>query len=261
MPSGRSKKTKFTPPPNTIVFSAELPKTHNALSQPEEWNGQWEMLCQNPALNASMCLLAKIQATTGDDEEYASFSSLFATTCEVQSRIGRCATVCFAHRDFEARWTQTTVETRRKHALIALSEACSMARNLNDARLYCGDVLTLNHLCEDPRVLIDLVKSIIPEDITVTPKMPAYMLNDEWKTLREQGEKNTRRTAHERLCLEEILILRTKLICESLLTQQPLLNAHRFCCRIYDVLFLRRKTSQSDGRKNSQASASFQPDP
>ena len=69
--------------------------------------------------------------------------------------------------DFEGKWMAASVDERKKHALVGLSNGCGIAQNLNTSRMYCSKELRLEHLSTNGRVVIDLLTAIAPENLTV----------------------------------------------------------------------------------------------
>ena len=140
------------------------------------------------------------------------YSTLSQSTCESRFRLGLLGLYALEHHNFEQRWKDASMEDRRKHVLIGLSRSCAIARNLNDARMYCGDVLKLGHLSQDAQVLLDLLTDIIPEDCSIVPKTPNFFPNAVWNSsqaMRERSGMNELEKVH----MAEAMILRTKLIC------------------------------------------------
>ncbi|KAJ7275080.1 hypothetical protein C8J57DRAFT_241085 [Mycena rebaudengoi] len=101
---------------------------------------------------------------------------------------------------------------RGKHILIGLTDACSIARNLHDTRIYCGRELRLSHLQGDGRVVLDMLKSIMVEDILKVPEEPKYIPNTAWDSFADVQRRSVANDS-EKLALASILLLRTKLIC------------------------------------------------
>ena len=119
-----------------------------------------------------ICLTHAVSVTfKGIFDQYSTPSH---STCESRFRLGVLGLYALEHPYFEQRWKDTSMEDRRKHVLIGLSRSCAIARNLNDARMYCGDVLKLGHLSRDAQVLLDLLTDIIPKDCSIVPKNPLY---------------------------------------------------------------------------------------
>ena len=139
------------------------------------------------------------------------YSTLSQSTCESRFRLGLLGLYALEH-NFEQRWKDVSMEDRRKHVLIGLSRSCAIAQNLNDARMYCGDVLKLGHLSQDAQVLLDFLTGIIPEDCSIVPKTPYFFPNavcDSSQAMKERSGINELEKVH----VAEAMILRTKLIC------------------------------------------------
>ncbi|KAK0444953.1 uncharacterized protein EV420DRAFT_1648677 [Desarmillaria tabescens] len=138
------------------------------------------------------------------------YSRLLQNTLGLRFDIGVEAVDLLLYHDLESKWLAATRATRRQHALVGLSEAGAIARNLNEARRFTGDILTLENLSKEGHTLIDLLKAIIPDDISVLPKTPCHFPNAAWDSLREERQKNG--TEFEKLWLAEAHMLRSKLI-------------------------------------------------
>ncbi|KAL0058836.1 hypothetical protein AAF712_014463 [Marasmius tenuissimus] len=194
----------------------DIPRTHLALANPEEWNAQWEELLALGVFNPQMIMTNYIaqakarRATVSEVMDQAAF--LYTVTCELQYRIGVRAVNALNNHDFERRWLEAGVDIRRKHALRGLSEACAMARNLNDSRAACYDVLRLDYLSETGPTFITLLKDLIPEDISDVPKTAYYVPNKEWEDFKVKLERLNAPNTLPRAVFDDTYILRTKLI-------------------------------------------------
>ncbi|KAF9042577.1 hypothetical protein BDZ89DRAFT_270471 [Hymenopellis radicata] len=87
---------------------------------------------------------------------YQEYSSLLSSTCEIQHRVGVRA--LHYYERLETAWMNSTRQERRKHVLIGMSTVCSKARNLNDARGYCGDYVRLEKLSREPATFLDFLR-------------------------------------------------------------------------------------------------------
>lgn len=198
-----------------IVYSTvNLPKTHDATKIPAEWNAHWEKLCAQDIFSPKTCLSHAMSDQQRTSERiFDQYSELLQNTREVQYRIGIRGLHALTNLDFEQLWEKASVEDRRKHVLIGLSEPCASARNLNEARMYCGDVLKLRHLSQDAHVLLNLLSDIIPQDASVVPAAPYFIPNESWDRFIAEKERNGM-TELEKAYIAEAMILRTELICK-----------------------------------------------
>ncbi|KAJ7166146.1 hypothetical protein C8R46DRAFT_1275905 [Mycena filopes] len=196
-----------------------LPAMQDALTQPERWNLHWENTTRSvdrvkpSVLVDSMAEeISAIQLDSSLLEHQAILSNLRYT----QTMLTVDAAKYFAEHDLEKRWMEAGPDLRGKHILIGLADACSIARNLHDARLYCDRELRLAHLRTDGRTLLDLLKAVtfpvetilqrgMPEEPTLLPH-PAW---DDFAAAQARGSPNDR----EKFALASIRTLRTKLIC------------------------------------------------
>ncbi|SJL05404.1 uncharacterized protein ARMOST_08771 [Armillaria ostoyae] len=195
----------------TVTVTFELPRTQHALSKPEEWNTSWERLCSSGLLSPPLCLDIALKMEPRETGAMAfEYSRLLQNTLGLRFDIGREGVDALLYENLESKWLAAAPATRRQHALVGLSEAGAIARNLNEARRFTGDILTLDNLSKEGRVLIDLLKAIIPDDISVLPKTPCHFSNPAWDSLREARQKSG--TEYEKLWLAEAHMLRSKLI-------------------------------------------------
>ncbi|KAK0232916.1 hypothetical protein IW262DRAFT_1290107 [Armillaria fumosa] len=195
----------------TATVTFELPRTQHALSKPEEWNISWEHLCNSGLLSPPICLDIALKMEPRDTGAMAfEYSRLLQNTLGLRFDIGREGVDALLYENLESKWLAATPAIRRQHALVGLSEAGAIARNLNEARRFTGDILTLDNLSKEGRVLVGLLKAIIPDDISVLPKTPCHFPNPTWDSLREARQNSG--TEYEKLWLAEAQMLRSKLI-------------------------------------------------
>jgi hypothetical protein len=133
-------------------------------------------------------------------------------TRAIQRNITEEALHHFTHNDFEAKWMKAGADVRGRHILGAMAAVCSKARNLNEARAYCPEI-RLMRLRLDGKVFLNLLKSVMLEDASFIPSEPIYVSHPGWDAW-AAGKKNLNATEAIKIALAEILILRTKLICE-----------------------------------------------
>ncbi|KAJ8087122.1 hypothetical protein PM082_005950 [Marasmius tenuissimus] len=194
----------------------DMPRVHDALKNPEEWDKQWETILTQLDPSPEMVYLDSVRQSkmrfrdVSDLLQY--YAILYTQTCEVQHRVGGRACAFLLHKDLEQRWVDAGEAVRRKHTLRALSEACSMAKNLNDARNSCGDILRLKSLSKDGKTFISLLKAMIPEDLSDIPKTPYHFPEPRWEALQKHVEKSFSANSIEKVTFDNTLVLRTKLI-------------------------------------------------
>ncbi|KAI0094203.1 hypothetical protein BDY19DRAFT_911724 [Irpex rosettiformis] len=80
------------------------------------------------------------------------------------------------------------------------------------ARAYSSDVLRLDYLSRDGEVVLRLLREVVPQDISVTPKEPHWIRCQEWDVESQRVERDAEMTEEEKGDLLEVLVLRTKLI-------------------------------------------------
>ncbi|KAF9042576.1 hypothetical protein BDZ89DRAFT_1156163 [Hymenopellis radicata] len=192
-----------------VTTAFELPKTQHALAAPEKWNQDWETLLKKGLVTPRDCLYDLVNTwRLGIDKMYNEYSGLLSSTCEVQHRVGVRALQHYER--LETAWMNSTRQERRKHVLIGMSTVCSKAKNLNDARGYCDDHVRLEKLSREPATFLDLLKSLILDDLSKVPRTPRHIPHAEWDRYSAKIERSG--TEMEKICMRHLIILRTKLI-------------------------------------------------
>ncbi|KAJ7656786.1 hypothetical protein DFH06DRAFT_1198572 [Mycena polygramma] len=188
-----------------------------ALKAPEAWNAAWEGLFCHPQVTAPphifKCKLAEWARMPGVEarmlgEQETNRRGL----CGLQFDVTR---ECITHfSTFEMNWMTATPVARRKHILGGLSQVCATAVNLNEARASCASELRLGRLSSDGKIFLDLLKSVLLEDVSFVPNTPIYVSDPEWDKLSAGHQLLINNV--ERLALAHLLLMRTKLICHVL---------------------------------------------
>ena len=206
----------------------DMPRVQDALKNPEEWDKQWETVLTQLDPSPEMVFLDSVRhskmvrRSVSDLLEY--YAILYTQTCEVQYRVGGRACAFLLHKDLERRWIEAGEVVRRKHALRALSEACSMAKNLNDARNSCGDILRLRKLSRDGKTLISLLQAMIPEDLSDVPKTPYYFPEPRWEALQGHVERFFPANSIERVTFDNAVSVSNSFSDDSLIDICPLIS-------------------------------------
>ncbi|KAJ7457884.1 hypothetical protein FB451DRAFT_590148 [Mycena latifolia] len=204
-----------------VAVPLALPVMQDALRQPEKWNSDWEKITQTVDRLQSpsdLVHLAAIQLTMDSarmDSSFMEYQTLLGRLCHVQAWLTTDVILDSTRDDLEAKWMNASPELRGKHILIGFSNVCSIAKNLHDARLYCGRELRLSHLRKDGRAVLDLLDAVIVEGTLKVPDQPRYIPHPGWNALTESQQRSAP-TDVEKLALANILLLRTKLICHIL---------------------------------------------
>ncbi|KAF9072417.1 hypothetical protein BDP27DRAFT_412017 [Rhodocollybia butyracea] len=189
----------------------EPPKPQHAKERPEEWNRRWESLIPLPLdptiyLQHSMQTCAvKPNGLAAATDEYA---QLLSGTLLLRADV--TSTLKLAFPSFAPTWQSSSVETRKKHALIGLSEACSASLNLNLSRMITGDILTLGKLCNDWNTVVDLLQKITPKDDKDAKSLQSFP-GKSWDDFIKRQERLPADKTRE-VVLAEMKVLRTKLI-------------------------------------------------
>ncbi|KAJ7127681.1 hypothetical protein C8R44DRAFT_733119 [Mycena epipterygia] len=198
------------------VISVDCPKIEDALKDPVKWNAEWER-AMDPSnhftpidfYEADIRLYA-IRSKEYLDASYVIYPVLVRQTLELQ--------VCllqdiftFRSKGFDDKWLRADPSLHEKHVLVGLSRACSGAHNLHYARRLCPTELNITYLTKDGHYFLNLLKSVIPEDVSHPPTRLAYFSHLDWDDLRAYHERSSPHDL-EKLCYQTMLILRTKLI-------------------------------------------------
>ncbi|KAJ7618005.1 hypothetical protein FB45DRAFT_1103352 [Roridomyces roridus] len=231
------------------MISLPLPLPGLALTEPEQWNNEWEAVLRRPMMTPEFCFSSMLNDNQqlGLDICLDAYPDLLSGTCAVQRTLTVEALQSFSNRDFENRWMRATPDARRKHLLAALAAVCSKARNLNGARAYCAPEIRLMRLRLSGTVFIDLLRSAMLDDVTYIPSTPRYVSHPKWDEFAAlQGARNS--DDLERVSLAEMMVLRTKFICYFL---------HFTLCSFhgleYPVLMVTKEHKSIERAKDPQA--------
>ncbi|KAJ7502576.1 hypothetical protein B0H11DRAFT_1989200 [Mycena galericulata] len=198
-----------------------LPLTSDALADPEKWNSDWEAHLRRsfnifPA-GPMLCFyteVAYLSQLNLVDEALSHYSMAVNDTCGVQFDLTKDAVRFLSSDDLEAKWLRASPDLRREHLLRGMVGVCSKARNLNEARAYAPEI-RLSRLRLDGKVLLDLLKSVMIDDLSFVPSTPIYVTHPGWDAFAEEQRKQND-TDVGKVALAQILLLRTKLICHVL---------------------------------------------
>ncbi|KAJ7018249.1 hypothetical protein C8F04DRAFT_1328447 [Mycena alexandri] len=155
------------------------PEIEDVLRDPAKWNADWERMSH---INPIHWYRRELR-----DQKLLSKAMLDARYCRIPA-------------------------VREKHVLVGLTTSCAAAHNLHHARRLCPRELNVPRLTKDGKFLIDLLKSVVPEDLTAPPTQVKHFAHPDWDALREYHDKANPKDA-DKLCHQEMLMLRTKLIC------------------------------------------------
>ncbi|KAI0341118.1 hypothetical protein BDW22DRAFT_1430272 [Trametopsis cervina] len=211
-------------PPSVILINPHMfPGIEDARDSPSIWNTHWEgfyrsypyLIEPRNALDLA-CAHKKLDGTAhssnpsgGDRYGYV---REYESTCEIRHRVGAKAAEAFAQDDLEERWVAAPASTRRRHALVAMAGIAAQAKYLNIARCYCADILHTEFLGNNGKVLLTMLKLIIPNDISVVPTELYDFAERRWDALRAQFARDANAPNFEKSVLSEVLLHRTKLI-------------------------------------------------
>ncbi|KAJ7455747.1 hypothetical protein FB451DRAFT_1564787 [Mycena latifolia] len=194
------------------------PEIEDVLRDTAKWNADWERVNQ-----AGFTPMAWYHRALHDekytskallDARYAGYPVLVRQTLDLQ--IGLIQDVYgFRHLEFDEKWLRADPVVREKHVFVGFTTSCSAAHNLHFARRLCPTELSVPRLIQHGKYLIDLLKAIIPEDLTARPTQVKHFAHPDWDALLEYHEKS-KPSDVDKLCYQEMLILRTKLICHVL---------------------------------------------
>ncbi|PPR02568.1 hypothetical protein CVT26_011956 [Gymnopilus dilepis] len=206
-----------------LVF--KMPPFYKAKESPEEWDAEYEDLFKQIAtfdfprhyFDREVFQDRTIKQHLHQDK-LLRYSSLVQSTCQLQDGLSRmiacvtllCKDTLRTNDNFAARWMMASAAVRKKHALIGIAAACSVAHDLNEARILCSEELRVSRLSDDGRVLLNLFSSISRQDTSCNPTEPKYFPSTIWDRTRSSHANSSDEV--EKLVLNYIIILRTKLI-------------------------------------------------
>ncbi|KAJ7455734.1 hypothetical protein FB451DRAFT_1277306 [Mycena latifolia] len=188
------------------------PEIEDVLRDPVKWNADWERASHFTPISwyqrevQDQSFLNKAML----DARYLAYPSLASTTLTLQ--IGLVHEIRAILHLFDDKWLLADPAVRAKHMLVGLTTSCSAAHNLHFARRLCPTELSLSRHRRDGKYLIVLLKALLPEDPTASPTEVKHFAHPDWDTLREYYERSNPSDV-DKLCYQEMLILRTKLIC------------------------------------------------
>ncbi|KAJ7121974.1 hypothetical protein C8R43DRAFT_1136254 [Mycena crocata] len=217
----RTHLSSFPLPP--IIFMVTpllIPTADDAIRDPIKWNSDWEnVLRKNFAMfpeGPTRCFdfhISDILSVEGrQDIAMSGLQTLVLQTCGGQLYLSIEALSYFTSHNFEARWMAASADERGKHILRGMAAVCSKASNLNEARILCAPELRLSRLRLDGKVFLNLLKSLMLEDVSDLPSTPGVLSHPGWDAWAEdRRRRNT--TDIQKLVLERMLLFRTKLMC------------------------------------------------
>ncbi|KAK7001490.1 MYND-type domain-containing protein [Favolaschia claudopus] len=202
-----------------------LPGMHNAMSDPVKWNAEWEALAEqakdtgiwSPANFVESSATQLAAASDGMDSSMLEYQSLLGSLMSLQLALTRDALRYFG-QNLESKWLNAGATQRGQHIMVGLTNACAIAKNLHDARMYCSQDFDLVRLRKNGKIILGWLKAVIfpdadkeqePEWETLKPK---YVPNPAWDAFIAQQQQSTL-SESEKLALGTILVLRSKLLC------------------------------------------------
>ncbi|KAJ7713553.1 hypothetical protein B0H16DRAFT_1899476 [Mycena metata] len=194
-----------------------LPRIQDALKQPERWNSDWENITGStgrwlePSVLVDLVAVPLAGQPLKMDASLLEHQSILRDLCQTQAHLTAVALTYFARENLEDRWMKAAPDLRGKHILIGLINACSIAKNLHDARVYCGRELTLSHLRSDGRTVLDLLKAVMLPEAAI-PKQPKLVPHPAWDAFAAAQARGFPNDS-KKYALASILTLRTKLLC------------------------------------------------
>ncbi|KAJ7141752.1 hypothetical protein C8R43DRAFT_587587 [Mycena crocata] len=188
------------------------PSIEDTLKDTLKWNADYERM--NSYFSPLMCYKRDLADQAGQtiqmrDARNAQYPLLVGQTVSQQVTLIQDI-FTFRNLCFDEKWQSAEVEMRKKHVLVGLAAACSGAHNLHATRKYCPE-LSVPYLSGDARHFLDLLKSVIPEDMSAPPTAVTHFAHPDWDAVCAHHQRSNPGDFARR-CYEETLILRTKLI-------------------------------------------------
>ncbi|KAF7358025.1 MYND-type domain-containing protein [Mycena venus] len=200
-----------------------IPGMHNALVDPKKWNSDWENITNrlqhvSPAQFVDSSAILHATEADGMDSSLLEYQGFLGSLISLQIWITRDA-ARYLLDDLEAKWTKASPALRGEHILVGLSNACSIAKNLHDTRIYCGRDFRLSRLRGDGGIVLGWLKAIMvparDEEALEMLNKPRYVPDAAWDAFANMQQQSAPNDS-EKLALGRILVLRTKLICHFL---------------------------------------------
>jgi hypothetical protein len=152
----------------------------------------------------------------GMDSSMLQYQTLLGQLAGLELDLTKDARRYFYDDDLETKWMNASPDVREKHILIGLSNACSIARNLHDARVYCGRDFRLSRLRTDGKIVLGWLKAVMvserPEEAMEILNKPKYVPDAAWDAFADR-QQQSKPNDSQKLALGNILVLRTKLMC------------------------------------------------
>ncbi|KAL1756946.1 hypothetical protein FB107DRAFT_289718 [Schizophyllum commune] len=213
MSSGIVRKFRTRYGVSTLVV---FPKTQDAIDRPEEWNRQWEEFYQHPDFPGPTQLVNGYRGIRNPraNLDFFFFSDLLEQTRHLHRHFLKfCRHQAFVDA-FSKSWLRAKPEDRKQHALNAIANVCGTTDNINNARAYCPEILTMNNLVYegDGVGFIHLLERMRHTDISVRAPHEICTYSPQWDKFLEEWGK-TSHTQIEELCLAEVMGLRFKMLC------------------------------------------------
>ncbi|KAF9018005.1 hypothetical protein BDZ89DRAFT_1117421 [Hymenopellis radicata] len=195
----------------------QLPSIPEARANAEKWNSHWEQLLEKqlPAFAPEAIVAQRyneILFNGHQDRQSMAYANHFETTCTLRLFMAKEFFVACATDHLVTRWTSASLSERRKHVLLALVSVCTIAKDLHDSRMSCPE-LTLDHLSQDPKVLLNLITALVPDGFDFFSNVPLgtifYIPNPAWDEL---GRQEHTFNELQKLVYRDQRTLRTKLI-------------------------------------------------
>ncbi|CAK5278691.1 unnamed protein product, partial [Mycena citricolor] len=209
----------------TMQSMIHFPPPHRAIENAEDWNDGWEKVLRLPQLAparapyfvyGSMLHNIRMDAEDAVQDMMFHLDEMKSLTLSAQRMLAIKAVQHLANDDFERRWLEASPAERRKHLMLAFVKSCGNSDGLNSARTSCGVELRLTRLRLLGRAFIDLLQSAIMLDGTMTSTEPKRIANPDWDRFEAKRKADAHATNEEKLALAQVVLLRTRLICQVL---------------------------------------------
>ncbi|KAK6977539.1 hypothetical protein R3P38DRAFT_2581333 [Favolaschia claudopus] len=196
-----------------------LPGMHTALQDSVKWNSEWEKLTNqfkhvSPAQFVQSSALQLALESDGMDTSMLQYQGFLGSLVALELALAP-DTVRYLSGGLQSKWTEADPAVREKHILIGLSNACSIAKNLHDARIYCGRDFQLSRLRANGEIVLEWLTSLVMpangRKYSDLLDAPNYIPDPVWDAYAEQ-QKQSGASDSEKLALGTILVLRSKLI-------------------------------------------------
>ncbi|TRM66628.1 hypothetical protein BD626DRAFT_483287 [Schizophyllum amplum] len=198
------------------TYVVAFPKTQDAVTNPELWNEQWEKFYRMRNYPSPIQFVRGYGGIRNPNArlDFFFFSDLLDSTRQLHGHVMLFLRDQDFVDHFAAQWIEKDPQERKRHALTALANICGSTDNLNNARGYCPEILSMDNLAlkDDGRGFLRLMDIVQDTDISKHATHEVLTYSPQWDTFLANW-KTSKHTEFDQLCCAEVVGLRFKLLC------------------------------------------------